>query len=62
MEKGFTVKNEDAAGKPVIIIVSNYEPENRVVNWGFSDEEHLGNTRSDIGAWKIKYKSHAKVA
>ncbi|MGQ2984002.1 hypothetical protein [Flavobacterium sp.] len=56
MGAGFTVqhKNTGAANWPGIILVSNYDSDNEVVNW-LSDERE-GRTKSDIGLWKIRYK------
>jgi len=57
MGAGFTVqhKNAGAANWPAIILVSNYEADNEVVNWLEGHRE--GRTKSDIGLWKIRYKN-----
>ncbi|WP_294822653.1 hypothetical protein [uncultured Flavobacterium sp.] len=56
MKPGFIISTNMAGtvAPPEIILVSNYEADNEVVNWPATGR--AGRTRSDIGLWKIKYK------
>lgn len=63
MKSGFTVYHRMVAfGKPNLILVTNFSTENEVGNYVTSDDlEALRaeKSRSDVGVWNIKYKSHA---
>lgn len=62
MKPGFTIqhKNMNAIAGSLIIVVSNYLADNEVINWGGTTAGER--TRSDVGIWKIKLKSHAGAA
>lgn len=61
MKPGFTITNRKLH-QPSVIVVTNYEADNEVQNWPFVEFDKKEVTRSDVGMWKIKYKSHAKAA
>lgn len=60
MKNGYIIYNPPLFANPNFIIVSNYVGDNEVVNW--TAEEKPEPTRSDVGMWRIKYKSHVKAA
>ncbi|MEL1243551.1 hypothetical protein AAEO56_04695 [Flavobacterium sp. DGU11] len=62
MKQGFTIahRNIGAFKKPFVILVSNYPADNEVINWASAHEGDR--TRSDVGIWRIKQKSHAHAA
>lgn len=45
----------------VLIVVSNYEKTNEVTNWVMTEEIYQ-RMKNDVGAWKVKMKSHVEAA
>lgn len=66
MRKGFTIDHSlMITRRPNAILVSNYTPDNEIVNYSTDDTleaVRADKTRSDVGMWKIKYKNNAITA
>lgn len=63
MKPGFTIHHSMIAfAKPTSIVVANYSPDNEIEHYVTDTRVEVlreDKTRSDVGVWHIKYKTHA---